>query len=258
MKNLCFWNVVLVGEESWESLGLQGDQASQSKNKYILNIHWKDWCWSWNSNTLFTWSEELTHWKRPWCWERAKAGGEGDDRGWDGWMASLTQWTWVWEISRSWWWTGRPGVLKSLVHKQSHMTEWLNWPELNYGMRHSSFQRRSLTTWSWVISRLKDCRPHVYPDPYQQPHHLVPGDLEKNPYLIVGDLGLISGLGRSSGGGQGNPFQYSCLDNSPGQRSLVGYSPGGHKESDMTEPQSTYSLVSKTHNPRPRTCMNPE
>ena len=52
-------------------------------------------CWSWNSNTLTTWCEELTHLKRPWCWERLKAGGEGDDRGWDGWMASPTQWTWV-------------------------------------------------------------------------------------------------------------------------------------------------------------------
>ena len=52
-------------------------------------------CWSWNSNTLATWCEELTHWKRPWCWERLRAGGEGDNRGWDGWMASPTQWTWV-------------------------------------------------------------------------------------------------------------------------------------------------------------------
>ena len=60
-----------------------------------LNIHWKDWCWSWNSNTLATWCEELTHWKRPWWWERLKAGAEGDNRGWDGWTASPTQWTWV-------------------------------------------------------------------------------------------------------------------------------------------------------------------
>ena len=56
--------------------------------------------------------EELTHWKRPWCWEGLGAGGEGDDRGWDGWMASLTRWTWVWVNSGSWWWTGRPGVLQ--------------------------------------------------------------------------------------------------------------------------------------------------
>ena len=56
--------------------------------------------------------KELTHWKRPWCWERLKAGGEGDDRGWDGWMASPTRWTWVWVDSGSWWWTGRLGVLR--------------------------------------------------------------------------------------------------------------------------------------------------
>ena len=53
-----------------------------------------------------------THWKRPWCWEGLGAGGEVDDRGWDGWMASLTLWTWVWVNSGSWWWTGRPGVLR--------------------------------------------------------------------------------------------------------------------------------------------------
>ena len=56
----------------------------------------------------------LTHLKRPWCWERMKAGGEGDDRGWDGWMASLTQWTWVWISYGSWWWTGKPGVPQSM------------------------------------------------------------------------------------------------------------------------------------------------
>ena len=76
--------------------------------------HWKDWCWSWNSNTLATWCEKLTHWKRPWCWERLKVGGEGDDRGWDGWMASPTQWTWVWIGSGTWWWTGRPIMLQSM------------------------------------------------------------------------------------------------------------------------------------------------
>ena len=69
----------------------------------VLNIHWKDWCWSWISNTLATWCEEVIHWKRLWCRERLKAVGEGGDRGWDGWMASLTQWTWVWASSRSWW-----------------------------------------------------------------------------------------------------------------------------------------------------------
>ena len=65
-------------------------------------------------NTLATSCKELTHWKRPWCWERLKAGGEGDDRGWDGWMASPVRWTWVWASSRSWWWTGKPSVLQSM------------------------------------------------------------------------------------------------------------------------------------------------
>ena len=85
-------------------------RSSQSilKAKSVLNIHWKDWWWSWNSNTLATWCEERTQWKRPWCWERLRAGREGDDRGWDGWMASLTQQTWVWASSRRWWRTEKP------------------------------------------------------------------------------------------------------------------------------------------------------
>ena len=93
---------------------LELDSDSPSSRKSVLNIHWKDWCWSWNSNPLATLCEELTHLKRPWCWERLKAGGEGDDRGWGGWMASPTQWTRVWVNSGSWWWTGRPGVLQSM------------------------------------------------------------------------------------------------------------------------------------------------
>ena len=88
-----------VGEDSWESLGQQ-DQTSQFWRKSTLNNHCKDWCWSWNSNSLATWCEELTHLKRLWFWEPLKAWGEGDDRGWDGWMASLTQWTRVWANSR--------------------------------------------------------------------------------------------------------------------------------------------------------------
>ena len=96
----------------------------------ILNIHWKDW--SWHSNTLATWREELTHLKRPWCWERLKAEGEGGDRGWDGWMASLTQWTWVWVSSGNWWWTGRPGMLQSMGCQRVGQTERLNWAELTW------------------------------------------------------------------------------------------------------------------------------
>ena len=82
-----------------------------------------------HSNTLATWCEELTHWKRPWCWERLKAAGKGDVRGWDGWMASQTQRTWVRVNSGSWWWTGKPGVLQSMGSQRVEhdwMTE-LNW-----------------------------------------------------------------------------------------------------------------------------------
>ena len=73
-----------AGEDSWGSLGLLEDQTSQSQRKSTLNFHWKDWCWSWSSNTLATGCKELTHWKRLWFWERLKAGGEGDDSRWDG------------------------------------------------------------------------------------------------------------------------------------------------------------------------------
>ena len=93
--------------------------TARRSNQSILKeinpeYHWKDWCWSWSSNTLATWCEELTHLKRPWCWKRLKA-GEGDNRGWDGWMVSPTQWTWVWASSKSWWWTGNPDILQSMV-----------------------------------------------------------------------------------------------------------------------------------------------
>ena len=119
-----------VREDSWEPPGLQRAQTSQYYRKSILNIHWKDWCWS--SNTLAPWWKELTHWKRPQYWEKLKVGGEGDDREWNGWMASLTQWTWVWASSRSWWWMGKPGVLR-FMGSQRIRHDWvteLNWTSL--------------------------------------------------------------------------------------------------------------------------------
>ena len=110
-KNWCFWTVVLErtlenpldckeikpvhpkGNQSWIFLGSTDAEAE----------------------TPILWlPDALTHWKRPWCWERLMAEGEGDDRGWDGWMASLTQWTWISVSSGNWWWTGKPGVLQSL------------------------------------------------------------------------------------------------------------------------------------------------
>ena len=87
-------------------------RSNQSTQKEISSEYWLEGLMlKVNCNTLVTWCEELAHWKRPWHWERLKVGGEGDDKGWVGWMASLTRWRWVWVNSRSWWWTGRPGVL---------------------------------------------------------------------------------------------------------------------------------------------------
>ena len=87
-------------------------------------------------NILVTRFEELTHWKRPWGWERLKAGGEGDNRRWDCWMASLTRWTWVWINSRSWWWwTGRPGMLQSMGSQRVRQDS--NWTELNWARRNT-------------------------------------------------------------------------------------------------------------------------
>ena len=130
LKNWCFWTVVL--EKTLERL--LDCKESQS-------VHPKaDQSWVFigrtdfeaeTPNTLATWCKELTHLKRPWYWERLKAGGEGDDRGWDGWMASLTQWTWVWVNSGSWWYTGRPGVLQFMGSQrvgQDWATE-LSWIE---------------------------------------------------------------------------------------------------------------------------------
>ena len=123
-----------VREDSWESLGLQGDPTSPFWRRSTLGFLWMEWCWSRNSSTLATSWEELTHWKTLWCWEGLRAGGEGDDRGWDGWMSSLTWWTWVWVNSGSWWCTGRPDVLW-FMESQWVGHDWgteLNLTELNW------------------------------------------------------------------------------------------------------------------------------
>ena len=131
------------------------DQPSQhiKKQRQLL---WKDWCWSWNSNPLATWCKEPTHWKRSWCWERLMAGREGDDRGWDGWMASPTWWIWVWVSSGSWWWTGKPGVLQSMGSQRvGH--DWvtkLNWTFTFIQRLFSSFSLSAIRLMSSAYLRL--------------------------------------------------------------------------------------------------------
>ena len=131
-KNWCFWTVVL--EKTLESpldfkeiqpVHSEGDQPwdffGRNDSKAEAPVLWPPHAKSWLIG------------KRLWCWEGLRAGGEGDDRGWDGWMASLTQWTWVWVSSGSWWWTGRPGVLR-FMGSQRVGHDWptgLNWTDLN-------------------------------------------------------------------------------------------------------------------------------
>ena len=98
------------------------------------------------------WCEELTHLERPWCWERLKAGREGDDRGWDGWLASLTQWTRVCINSRSWWWTGRPIVLQ-LMGLQRVGDDWAT--ELRLSIYYFCFKQSSLNFYKTLRSIIK-------------------------------------------------------------------------------------------------------
>ena len=111
----------------WFRLEWTSQFKSSKHVLWILIVHKR-----WNSNALATWCEELTHLKRPWYWEGLRAGGEGDDRGWDGWMASLTRWAWVWVNSRSWWWTGSwCAAIHGVTKSQTRLSDWteLNWTE---------------------------------------------------------------------------------------------------------------------------------
>ena len=106
LKNWCLLTEVL--EKTLES-PLDRTTLKEISPKYS---YWKDWCWSWSSNTLATWCKELIHWKRLWCWERLMGEREGDNRWWNDWVASPTQWTWVWANSGRWWRTGKPVQVK--------------------------------------------------------------------------------------------------------------------------------------------------
>ena len=162
-KNWCFWTVVLEktlvspldckeiqpvypkGNQSWVFIGRTDAEAETP----IL---------------LATSCKELTHWKRLWCWEGLGVGGEGDDRGWDGWMALPTQWTWVWVNSGIWWWTGRPGMLwfmgsQRVGHDWATELNWMDLPVsivspimllLYYKINRSIIRFNSLVTHVWA------------------------------------------------------------------------------------------------------------
>ena len=98
--------------------------------------------------------KELTRWKRPWCWEGLGAGGEGDDRGWDSWMASPTRWAWVWANSRSLWWTGRPGVLR-FMGSQRVRHDWAT--ELNWGMLPTTVELLVMPVWDYYCFQRMPC-----------------------------------------------------------------------------------------------------
>ena len=127
-KDWCFWTVVL--EKALESpLDCKEIKSINPKGNQSWIFIGRTDTEAGNSNTLATWCKELTYLKRPWHWERLKAGWEGDDRGWDGWMVSPTQWTWVWANSRRWRGSGKPGVLQfmgALQSKELDTTEQLN------------------------------------------------------------------------------------------------------------------------------------
>ena len=124
LKNWCFWTVVLEKtlESPLDSKEIQPVHPKGNQSWVLIGRTDAETPILWPPNVK-SW---LTHWKRPWCWERLKVGGEGDDRGWDGWMVSPTWWTWVWVNSGSWWWTGRPGrdAVHGVVKSQTRLSDW--------------------------------------------------------------------------------------------------------------------------------------
>ena len=144
LKKWCFWTVVL--EKTLESpldykeiqpVYPKGDQSRVFIERTDVEAE---------TPILQSWCKELTHLKRPWCGERLRAGGEGDNRGWDGWLASPTQWTWVWVNSGNWWWTGRPGMLQFMGsqrvghHWATELKHMLDYAELSYSSFPSYFR----------------------------------------------------------------------------------------------------------------------
>ena len=152
-KNWCFWTVAL--EKTLENpldckviqpVNPKGNQSWYSLEELMLKL---------KLQYFGTWCKELTHWKRPWYWERLKAGREGDDRGWNGWMASPTWWTWVWASSGSWWWTGKPCMLQSrgsqrVRHDWATELKWYRWNHTVYNLWIWAFFPHSIIPWGSI------------------------------------------------------------------------------------------------------------
>ena len=201
-KNWCFWTVVL--EKTLES---------PLDCKEIQPVHPKgnqSWIFTGRTDaetqTPILWPHEAKNWliwKKPWCWAKLKAGGKGDDRAWDGWMASLPRWTLVWVSSRSWWWTGKPIMLQSMGSQRvSH--DWVT--ELNWTGKGLSYTYRCIYSppnyLGWAV--LKTGAVWV---------GLPCDSVIKNLPAKTRDGSSIPGLGRSPGEEKGSSLQYSCLGN---------------------------------------------
>ena len=188
--------------------------------------------------------DSLTHWERLWCWERLKPGGKGDGRRWDAWMASPTRSTRVWVSSRSWRWTGKPGVLQSMgSQRDGH--DWATEQTVAVGLPWQ------LSWWRILLQRKRSqFDPWVgkIPGeetgyPFQYSWASLVAQMKKNLPTMQETWVWFLGWEDSPGGRHGNTLQYSCLENPHGQRSLMGNSSWGHKESDTTEQLSTHMVV---------------
>ena len=152
LKNLCFWTVVLKTLESpsdckeIQPVHPKGDQSWVSVGRTDVEAE-TPMLWLPDKKSWLIWKDSF--------WERLGAGGEGEDRGWDGWMASLTQWTWVWVNSGIWWWKGRPGMLQSMGswkfrHDWATEMNWSKWAQYNHKDPYKRKAERSKKTWWWT------------------------------------------------------------------------------------------------------------